>query len=87
MLTAGGHALSGTIGGLCMTDVATGKLVWNTHGFGSYACPHPIAANGRIFYAPQTSGMLFCFEPVDAGTPEGTSRHGSQAAQPVARGG
>jgi outer membrane protein assembly factor BamB len=63
VLTASGHALSATIGGLCMTDVDTGKLVWNTPGFGSYTCPHPIAANGRIFYAPQTSGLLFCFEP------------------------
>ena len=64
VLTAGGHALSATIGGLCMTDVNTGELAWNTAGFASYTCPHPIAANGRIFYAPQTSGMLFCFEPV-----------------------
>ena len=64
VLTASGHALSATIGGLCMTDINTGELVWNTDGFASYACPHPIAANGRIFYAPQTSGMLFCFEPI-----------------------
>ncbi len=64
VLTAGGHALSATIGGLCMTDVNTGELAWNTAGFASYTCPHPIAANGRIFYAPQTSGMLFCFEPI-----------------------
>ena len=64
VLTASGHALSATIGGLCMTDVNTGDLNWNTSGFASYACPHPIAANGRIFYAPQTSGMLFCFEPI-----------------------
>ena len=63
-LTASGHALSATIGVLCMTDVNTGELAWNTAGFGSYTCPHPIAANGRIFYAPQTSGMLFCFEPI-----------------------
>ncbi|MCZ6657561.1 MAG: PQQ-binding-like beta-propeller repeat protein [Gammaproteobacteria bacterium] len=64
VLTASGHALSATIGGLCMTDVNTGELAWNTAGFGSYTCPHPIAANGRIFYAPQTSSMLFCFEPI-----------------------
>ena len=63
VLTASGQALSATIGGLCMTDANTGELVWNTAGFASYTCPHPIAANGRIFYAPQTSGMLFCFEP------------------------
>ena len=63
VLTAAGHALSATIGGLCMTDVNTGELAWNTAGFASYTCPHPIAANGRIFYAPQTSSMLFCFEP------------------------
>lgn len=66
VLTASGHALSATIGGLCMTDLNTGELVWNTAGFASYTCPHPIAANGRIFYAAQTSSMLFCFEPIAA---------------------
>jgi outer membrane protein assembly factor BamB len=59
-----GYAMSATIGGLCMTDVRNGVLVWNTPGFGSYTCPHPISSNGRIFYAPQTSGMLFCYEPI-----------------------
>ena len=63
VLTASGYALSATIGGLCMTDVNTGELAWNTPGFASYTCPHPVAASSRIFYAPQTSGMLFCFEP------------------------
>jgi outer membrane protein assembly factor BamB len=63
VLTQSGYALSATIGGLCMVDVQTGELAWNTPGFGSYACPHAIASNGRIFYAPQTSGMLFCYEP------------------------
>ncbi len=66
VLASSGHALSATIGGLCMTDVNTGELMWNTPGFASYSCPHPIAANGRIFYAPQTSGMLFCLEPIAA---------------------
>ncbi len=64
VLTAGGHALSATINGLCAVDANTGELGWKSAGFGSYTCPHPIAANGRVFYAPQTSGMLFCFEPV-----------------------
>ncbi|MFT5468505.1 MAG: outer membrane protein assembly factor BamB [Verrucomicrobiales bacterium] len=63
VLTASGHAMSATINGICLTDAQTGELSWKSEGFGSYACPHPIAANGRIFYAPQTSGMLFCFEP------------------------
>jgi outer membrane protein assembly factor BamB len=69
VLTAAGHALSATIGGLCLTDVESGSLVWNTPGFASYTCPHPIAASGRIFYAPQTTGMLFCFEPVAGQVP------------------
>lgn len=64
VLTASGHALSATIGGICLTDIETGETAWISDGFGSFTCPHPIAANGRIFYAPQTSGMLFCFEPV-----------------------
>ena len=66
ILTSSGHALSATINGLCATDANTGKLRWKSDGFGSYTCPHPIAANGRIFYAPQTSGMIFCFEPDDS---------------------
>lgn len=65
VLTASGYALSATIGGLCATDVETGELAWNSPGFASYACPHPIAANGHLFYAPQTSGMIFCFEPIN----------------------
>jgi len=69
VLTASGHALSATIGGLCLTDIETGETEWISDGFGSYTCPHPIAANGRIFYAPQTSGMLFCFEPDSATQP------------------
>ncbi|QDV49878.1 outer membrane protein assembly factor BamB family protein [Gimesia fumaroli] len=63
VLTSGGMALSATLGGLYMTDTRTGKVVWNTPGFASYTCPHAIASNGRIFYCPQTSGIIFCFEP------------------------
>ena len=63
VLTSQGMALSATLGGLYMTDTRTGEVVWNTPGFASYTCPHAIASNGRIFYCPQTSGMMFCFEP------------------------
>jgi len=64
VLTSRGMALSATLGGLYMTDVRTGRIVWNTSGFASYTCPHAIVSNGRIFYCPQTSGMMFCYEPV-----------------------
>ena len=65
VLTSNGAALSATIGGLCMTDTRSGELLWNSPGFASYTCPHPIVSNGRIFYCPQTSGMIFCFEPTN----------------------
>ena len=48
------------------TDTKTGQVVWKSPDFASYTCPHPIAANGRIFYCPQTSGIIFCFEPSGA---------------------
>ena len=41
VLTESGHALSATTGGLCMVDIKTQKLSWNTPGFGSYTCPAP----------------------------------------------
>jgi outer membrane protein assembly factor BamB len=66
VLTSEGMALSATIDGLFMTDTSTGEVVWKSPGFASYTCPHAIPANGRIFYCPQTSGVMFCFEPVAA---------------------
>ncbi len=63
VLTGQGLALSATIDGLYMTDTSTGQILWNSPGFASYTCPHAIATNGRIFYCPQTSGIMFCFEP------------------------
>lgn len=64
VLTSTGVALSATKQGLYLTDAQTGKTLWQSPGFASYTCPHPIVANGRIFYAPQVSGLLYCFEPV-----------------------
>ena len=66
VLTSRGTALSATIDGLYLTDTTTGQVLWNSPGFASDTCPHPIASNGRIFYCPQTSGIMFCFEPENA---------------------
>jgi outer membrane protein assembly factor BamB len=63
-----GGGMSATNGGLYLTDVQTGAVLWSTPGFASFTCPHAIAANGRVFYCPQTSGMMFCFEPDRAAT-------------------
>jgi outer membrane protein assembly factor BamB len=63
VLTSNGLALSATIDGLCMVDSGSGKLLWKSAGFASYTCPHAIVSNGRIFYCPQTCGIMFCFEP------------------------
>ena len=63
VLTSQGMALSATIGGLFMTDTLTGKVVWKSPAFASYTCPHAIVSNGRIFYCPQTNGVMYCFEP------------------------
>ena len=62
-------ALSATIDGLYMTDINTGEVVWNSPGFASFTCPHAIPSNGRIFYCPQTNGMIYCFEPVGSAEP------------------
>ena len=66
VLTSQGMALSATIGGLYMTDTRTGDVLWKSPGFASFACPHAIASNGRIFYCPQTNGVIYCFEPENA---------------------
>jgi outer membrane protein assembly factor BamB len=63
VLTSEGAALSATINGLSAIDSKTGRLLWKSPGFASYACPPPIVSNGRIFYCPQVSGTLYCFEP------------------------
>ena len=65
VLTSRGMAISATLGGIYMTDASTGESLWNSPGFASYTCPHAIVSNGRIFYCPQTNGMMYCFEPVD----------------------
>lgn len=63
VLTSESMALSATLGGLFITDARNGKTLWNSPGFASFTCPHAIAANGRIFYCPQTNNMMYCWEP------------------------
>lgn len=63
VLASEGFALSATIEGLYAVDSETGKVIWKSMGFGSWACPHAAASNGRIYYCPQINGMMFCFEP------------------------
>jgi len=64
VLASEGFALSATLEGIFAVDSETGKVIWKSMGIGSHACPHPAAANGRIYYCPQINGMMFCFEPV-----------------------
>jgi len=58
-----GFALSATLEGIYAVDCETGKVIWKSPGFASWACPHPVASNGRIYYCPQVNGTLYCFEP------------------------
>ncbi len=63
VMTASGYAITATNKGIYTTDLSTGEMVAKTPGFASQTCPHPVVANGRIFYSPQNNGMLYCFEP------------------------
>jgi len=62
-VTAAGLVLAPTADGLCVVDAKTGKILWRSLGMNPRACPNPCVANGRVFYAPQVNGMLYCFEP------------------------
>jgi len=64
VLTSEGYALSATLEGIFAVNCETGKVIWKSPGFASWTCPHPIAANGRIYYCPQVNGIFYCFEPV-----------------------
>lgn len=64
VLASEGYALSATLEGIFAVDCQTGKVIWKSPGFASWTCPHPIAANGCIYYCPQVNGMFYCFEPV-----------------------
>ena len=64
VMTAAGYAITATNKGIYATDLSTGKVVGKTPGFASQTCPHPIVADGRMFYSPQNNGMLYCFEPL-----------------------
>jgi len=64
LVTSGGLSSHATVAGIYIREIKTGRLLWNTEkGFAIRACPHPIISNGRLFYAPQVNGMLYCFEP------------------------
>lgn len=56
-------AITATNKGIYTTDLSTGEMVAKTPGFASQTCPHPVVANGLMFYSPQNNGMLYCFEP------------------------
>ena len=64
VLTSEGYALSATLEGIFAVNCETGKVIWKSPGFASWTCPHPIAANGCIYYCPQVNGTFYCFEPV-----------------------
>ncbi len=64
VLLASGYAVAATNRGIFFTDVETGEVVYQTPGFASQTCPNPAFAGGRMFYAPQDNGMVYCFEPV-----------------------
>jgi len=66
VLASEGYALSATLEGIFAVNCETGKVIWKSPGFASWACPHPIAANGRMFYCPQVNDMLYCFEPASS---------------------
>jgi outer membrane protein assembly factor BamB len=46
-------------------EPATYQTIWS-QSFGSSACPAPVAAYGRLYYAPTAEGVVYCFEPVSA---------------------
>jgi len=70
VLTSGGIAIRATARGLQVCDARTGTLLWQSLGFAPRACSNPIAASGRVFYNPQVSGTVFCFEPEASGGKE-----------------
>jgi hypothetical protein len=46
------------------------REIWR-HTFAGRACPSPTPAYGRLYYAPNSMGVIYCFEPV-AGTADGS---------------
>ena len=45
------------------------RTIWQ-HVFAGRACPSPTPAYGRLYYAPNSMGVIYCFEP--AGTKDRT---------------
>jgi outer membrane protein assembly factor BamB len=41
------------------------RTLWQ-HAFAGRACPSPTPAYGRLYYAPNSMGVVFCFEPMEA---------------------
>jgi outer membrane protein assembly factor BamB len=56
-------AFASGAGGLCVRDVRTGALLWQSPGFAPRGCASPSLANGRVFWGSAGSGMVFCWEP------------------------
>ncbi len=65
VLLASGYAVAATNRGIFFTNIRTGEIAYQTPGFASQTCPHPVVAQGRMFFAPQDSGMIYCFEPAE----------------------
>jgi hypothetical protein len=42
------------------------KVIWQ-HPTMSRSCPAPAPAYGRLYYAPNCEGVVYCFENADAG--------------------
>ena len=64
ILTSGKLSLVAGVGGLCVRDVNSGELLWQSEmGFAPRSCANPAIANGRVFVNPQVNGMLYCFQP------------------------
>jgi outer membrane protein assembly factor BamB len=40
------------------------RTIWE-HRFSSHACPAPSPAYGRLYYAPNGEGVVYCFEPIE----------------------
>ena len=75
-LTNGSHVLHA---------YADGKTLWQ-RSFLSHACPSPAPAYGRLYYSPNSEGVVYCFENDDAeksggaSTGDGRSKDGGRGA-------
>jgi outer membrane protein assembly factor BamB len=52
---------------------AVQREIWR-HSFAGRACPSPTPAYGRLYYAPNSMGVIYCFEPAGTGGQTETTR-------------